>query len=116
MKTGPDCANLPQTPAAPEVVITIEGSDARLNWDSVTVSIYGCPITVTGYLVFYSEEFNGPYWYHGFTTDTTYVHVRAAQFASGMFYEVVAYVGPLALLTGLPPEAIREEVLGVLGR
>ncbi|MFH1011428.1 MAG: hypothetical protein V1784_09385 [bacterium] len=98
------------TPDSPQVVITIEGNDARLNWDSVTVSIYGCPTTVNGYLVFYSPTVGGPYYYHGFTTDTTYVHVRAAQFAGGMFYEVVAYVGPLTLLTGLPHEATREEV------
>ncbi|MBM3324252.1 MAG: hypothetical protein FJY66_01140 [Calditrichaeota bacterium] len=104
------------TPDSPQVVIITEGIDARLRWYPITQSIGDCSVSITAYLVFYRPTMSEPYYYHGYTTDTTYVHAGVVQFAGGMFYEVVAYVGPLALLMEIPPDATREEVLGVLGR
>jgi len=53
------------TPAAPEVVITTEGEDARLTWAVVDSSLGGCDVTIERYLVFYAPSSNGPYYYHG---------------------------------------------------
>jgi len=106
-------------PDSPQVAITIDGNDAHLFWNRVTQSIGGCPIAVTHYLVFYSPTFAGPYYYHGYTADTTYVHLGVVRYASGQFYDVMATTAPLPLLQALPSgEAMltREEVLGVLGR
>jgi hypothetical protein len=101
------------TLAAPQVVIATEGIDARLLWNPVTQSIAGCLVSAV-YLVFYCPTMGESYYFHGYTTDTTYVHAGVVQFAGGMFYEVVAYVGPLELLEGIPPDATREEVFGRL--
>jgi hypothetical protein len=95
------------TPEAPQITITLEGNDVRLSWNPITESIYGCPITASGYLIFFAEESGGPYWYHGFTTDTTYVHVRAMQFTTDRFYEVYCYVGPLLRLESLSTNPLR---------
>jgi len=82
-------------------VIQTQGEDVHLAWHPITQSTGGCPVTVTGYEVFYSPTFGGPYYYHGFTSDTSYTHVRAVQFAGGMYYQVVAYTGSLTLLETL---------------
>jgi hypothetical protein len=105
-----------RTPDTVEVVISIEGGDARLSWDSVKVSIYGCPIDVTHYLVFDSPTYEGPYYYHGYSADTTYVHYGVAHYEYGMFYNVTATTAPLPLLQSLPTDAglTREKVLGML--
>ena len=84
-------------PEAPQVVISIIGNDAILNWNSIAETAEGCPLIVTGYLVFYAPTSDGEYYYHGFTSDTTYTHVRAAQFTETMFYQVVAYTGAVNL-------------------
>ena len=101
------------TPQVLAVMITIEGNNARLTWAPITESIYGCPVTVTAYLVFFSEEYAGPYWFHGLTTDTTYVHAWAVRYADGMFYDVIAITDPLSRLDNLVPGRAytREEVL-----
>ena len=103
------------TPIPPEVVITLEGNNARLIWNPVTESINGCSATPTGYLVFYSGDVSGPYWYHGFTSDTTYLHLRPVQFTSTMFYQIEAYSGPLSSLLSIltqarNPAITREEI------
>jgi len=105
-----------EPPDTPQVTLSIEGWDGVLRWDPITETAEGCPVTVTGYLVFYSDKFGGPFLYHGFTTDTSYVHVRVAQFASGMYYQVTAWSEPLSLLRQIPPEGAltREEVLEML--
>jgi len=107
------------TPDTPQVVINIEGNDAHLTWSPITESIFGCPVTVTAYLVFYSPSLSLPYYFHGLTTDTTYVHGYVVCYASGMFYEVIAVTDPLERLCflssppgGTPPT--REEVLHLL--
>ena len=111
-----DCYDFP--PATPELVILPEGGDVRLSWPPVTESLPGCPIDVDAYLVWYAPQVEGPYYFHGYTTDTTYVHTGVVQFADGMFYEVDAYVGELTLLAALPPEGklTRERVLQLLHR
>jgi hypothetical protein len=107
------------TPVPPEVVITLEGNNARLTWNQVHESINGCPTSPTGYLIFYSGNLAGPYWYHGFTSDTVYLHVRPVQFTSIMFYQVEAYSGPLSNLQTLIVQPrnsaiTREEILSRL--
>ncbi|MBU1984520.1 hypothetical protein KJ815_08930, partial [bacterium] len=97
------------TPAAPEVVISPEGIHARLSWESVTHAENGCPVTVTAYLVFYAEELDGPYLFHGYTTDTTYVHTGVLHFAAGMYYHVIATTEELPLLQLLPTEGVMTE-------
>jgi hypothetical protein len=98
------------TPAAPQVVISVAGQDARLNWPRITQSTGGCPISVTSYLVYYAPTSGGPYYYHGFTSDTTYVHPHVLQFAGGMYYQVVAFTGTLARLSSVPSGATVDEV------
>ncbi|KPL06582.1 hypothetical protein AMJ86_08035, partial [bacterium SM23_57] len=104
---------------APQVTITIEGNDVRLTWDPVTESINGCSVNVDAYLIFYSESHTLPYYYHGYTVDTTYVHLGVIRFATDMFYYVVSYIGPLSRCDALPakPSAVllgREEVFRLL--
>ncbi len=91
------------TPHAPETVIQPNGSNINLAWSPVTESVGGCPVTITGYLVFFSEVFDGPYWFHGGATDTTYVHPWVIPNAAGMFYHVIASTAPFGLLQQLPP-------------
>lgn len=103
-----------RVPAAPQVVIDIVGSDARLTWTGISGSVGGCPVSVTGYLVFYSPTAGGPFYYHGFTTATSYLHPRAVQFAGGMYYQVVAYTGALGRVQMLPPATPEARVMDLL--
>ena len=113
VKTGPEqCSSL--IPATPQVVITTVGEDAHLNWQPVTQSIGGCPITVTRYLVFYSPTSEGPYYYHGYTTGTSYVHLGVISYATGMFYQVRAFVGAPALVDAIERGTSLEEVMDKL--
>jgi hypothetical protein len=69
---------------------------------------------VTGYLVFYAPKAGGPFYYHGFTTDTNYTHVRVVHYNFGMYYQVVSTTEPLTLLQQLPVEATLEETMRLL--
>lgn len=107
------------TPATPIVTISIEGDDARLTWEPITESILGCSIDVAAYLVFYSPTVVGPYYFHGLTADTTYVHNWVVPFASGMFYEALAYTGELDGLDMILDSGrtlTHEEVIALLNR
>lgn len=102
------------TPATPQVVIDVSGEDAVLHWDPVTQSVGGCPVAVTRYLVFYSPTSNGPFYYHGWTADTTYTHDGVITYASGMFYEVIAMAGSVEvsrLVRGMTREEVEESIL-----
>ena len=93
-----------EPPAAPENVnIEIIGNDAVITWDSVDSTIYGNPIIVDYYLIFYSEipYQDSLFFFHGFTADTTYTHYSVTQFADNMFYHIVAYVGNIERLNEL---------------
>lgn len=90
------------TPAAPSVIIQPQGIHARLAWNPVTHSTGGCPVGVTAYLVFYSEMHGGPFFFHGFTTDTSYVHTGVLHFAPAMYYQVIATTAALPALRALP--------------
>ncbi|HEY3295203.1 MAG TPA: hypothetical protein VGL38_07180 [bacterium] len=78
------------TPASPNVVISIQGDDARLIWNPVRLSSGGCPTSVPGYLVYYSPDNNGAYRLLSFTPDTSYVHTGVLISEGGLFYQVVA--------------------------
>jgi hypothetical protein len=111
VKTGRDCYN---PPVSPQVVVIAEGIDAHLYWSPVTENTFGCPITVTRYLVYYAPTFVGPYYYHGYTTDTTYTHLGVIAHAGGMFYQVSAYIGSGALVEHIPRDTRREDVVRLL--
>ncbi|MBL0062809.1 MAG: hypothetical protein IPP40_15325 [bacterium] len=100
-------------PAAPEIVITIQNLDAVLTWSPIDTTLEGCPIAPSRYLVYYSENTNGPFFYHGSTTDTTYRHVEVVRFAADMYYQVETFVGPVALVSALPDGGAltRDEVM-----
>lgn len=79
-----------RTPESPEIVLSTVGNNSVLRWDPVTQSIGHCDIDPPVYLVFFSENPDGPFWFHGGTMDTSYTHVLAVQYASEMFYHVYA--------------------------
>lgn len=84
------------TPApVADLTIVSLGGDATLYWSLVDTTTYGSPLIVDAYLVFFAESTNGPFWFHGLTTDTFYVHSHALQFASEMYYHVSAFVGEI---------------------
>ncbi len=70
--------------------------------DPISESVGGCAVNVNRYLVFFSEQSGGPFWYHGFTADTSYRHSGVILYASAMFYRVVALANAPALLEFLP--------------
>ncbi|MBL7192058.1 hypothetical protein ISS30_10210 [bacterium] len=80
--------------------LTIESiyPNAVLNWSPVTASIYGSPIIVNCYLIFFSEEAGGPFYFLDVSFDTTYTHDYVVQFSPSMFYNVEAYIGEIGLL------------------
>ncbi|MFZ5434337.1 MAG: hypothetical protein ACOZB3_11280 [Calditrichota bacterium] len=90
------------TPAAPNVSISAVGSDIWLSWPPIMQSIGECSVVVTAYLICNSEELNGPYVYHGFTTDTHYVHSGVSQYLDRMYYRVIATSVPISLFQSLP--------------
>ncbi|MBC8488345.1 MAG: hypothetical protein H8D45_20150 [Bacteroidetes bacterium] len=89
------------TPGPVSVSIIHDDPDIELTWLPVDTSIYGNPITVDYYLIFYSELPYNPdslYFFHGYTADTTYTHFGVAQFSEHMFYQVTAYIGDIGVL------------------
>ena len=99
--------------------LTIESTfpDAVLTWDEVTTSIYGSPITVYYYLIFFVESLDHPFNFLAYTTDTTYIHQGVVQFSPSMFYFVEAYIGEIGVLDSLIPSGdsiSREELLSIL--
>ncbi|MCK4654628.1 MAG: PKD domain-containing protein [Candidatus Cloacimonetes bacterium] len=89
--------NDPPAPPA-NVQINISGNDAIITWAEVDTTIYGDPINVNAYLVYYCGSPDSVYYFHGLTTDTIYTHNYVAQFSNNMFYLVTSYVGSLDLL------------------
>jgi len=102
------------TPAAPEVVITTLGLDAHLSWSVVDTSVGGCAVSDLWYAVFYSPTSGGPFYYHGWTPNTTYTHVGVVNFSATQFYQVVAVEGPVAVAGGLVKGMEMGEVLDAL--
>ena len=108
-----------RTPETPEIVITTQDEDVHLHWDLFTESVGGCSIAVDRYLIFFSEEYEGPYWYHGCTSDTTYTHICAVTYTDNMFYHMQAIKAPPEVLVVLPDPMdgkryTEEQVLGIL--
>ncbi|MDD5088448.1 MAG: fibronectin type III domain-containing protein, partial [bacterium] len=99
--------------ATPELLIIAQGQNAVLTWGAIDETTNGCPAMTSGYLVFYSPEAAGPYYYHGFTTDTSYVHTRVIQFAEGMNYQIVAYAGPLARIANIERGTPMDELISL---
>jgi hypothetical protein len=93
-----------RTPASPRITIQASsGGDAELSWNRISESINGCPINVTGYLVFYSPSAAGPFYYHGYTRDASYLHTRVMHYNFGMYYQVMATTDPAVVLDMLLP-------------
>lgn len=101
-----------------DLIIDPQGANVVIAWSSVDTSICGTPIEVDYYLVYYSDYADGPFFYHGYTADTSYTHLGAVQFAAAMNYEVTAYVGSIGILKGaldeLGPNPRREVLLNHL--
>ncbi len=102
------------TPAPPELVVTSLDEDAHLYWAPVDTSIAGCLLTTERYLVFYSPNSTGTFYYHGWTADTHYVHTGVVTYADAQFYRVVAVDLPSLLLdeiaVGLEMDAAMDAV------
>jgi len=103
VKTEPDpCFS--STPTAPaDVAIINEGIDIRLLWSPVTLNVNNCPLdNIYTYLIWHSSEDNGDFEFHGFTSDTVYVHTGVSAFETKQFYEIQAYNGSPLLLSQIP--------------
>ena len=85
-----------------DLTITVDGSDAILNWSPVTHTVGGTPITPDAYLIFYTDTsvFNYAHYQYLWRTlgDTTFTHPGVAFHANSMFYYVIAYLGDLRFL------------------
>jgi predicted outer membrane repeat protein len=89
--TGKGTHNTPAIPA--NLGISWNGTSIVLSWDPVISDSNGYAFTPAGYIVLISENpdtTNHEFYYHGFTTSTTYTHWYVAQFANRMFYQVLA--------------------------
>ena len=92
-------------PASPtDLQIDIAGDDAVISWTAVDTTIFGDPINVDAYLVYYCGSADSVYYFLGLTTNTTYTHQYVAQFSDNMFYQVSAYVGELRILQSVITE------------
>lgn len=82
------------TPATTEVVISVEGNDARLTWRPVTESVAGCPIAIDEYRVYSSVALEGHFTRLATVegSDTTWVHTDAFLQDSVRFYYVCSDV------------------------
>jgi parallel beta-helix repeat protein len=101
------------------LTIQIDYPHAILNWDRVTQTVYGTPVSIDYYLVYYEGEYNEEFNFLAVAMDTTYSHEYVAQFASSMFYFVEAYVGGLEGLDQLLASALgmtRAQVHELLSR
>ena len=88
-------------PASPTTVqIQASGDNAIINWSAVDTTFTGYPSDISSYLVYYSEipDQDSLFFFHGFTSDTTYIHSGVVKFSNNMFYRVTSYVGDLKSL------------------
>ena len=102
------------TPTTPELVVSSRLEDIRLDWAVVDSSIGGCAVSVNRYLVFYSEYTEGPFFFHGWTPDTTYLHTGVVTYAEAQFYRVVGVDLSPTLLADLEPGTEMTELLAGL--
>ncbi|NLK50540.1 MAG: choice-of-anchor D domain-containing protein [Candidatus Cloacimonetes bacterium] len=73
--------------------VTVLEYDAHLIWEPVTTTIYDTPIEPDGYIVLYNEtpyEDEHFYYFHSFTTETSFIHHHVAEYRTQMFYRIVA--------------------------
>ncbi|MBL7190447.1 choice-of-anchor D domain-containing protein, partial [bacterium] len=97
-----------------DLTVGIEGINAVLNWSPVDTSIFGNPIVVDLYLIFFETDPYSDYEFLAGVTGTTYTHELVVQFSPAMFYYVEAYIGDIGILdeiisSGAPIS--REELL-----
>ncbi len=78
--------------------VNVSGNDAVITWAKIDTTIYGDPVKVDAYFVYYCGSVDSVYYFHGYTADTTYTHQYVAQVSDKMFYQVTSYVGSLDLL------------------
>ncbi|MFZ5434336.1 MAG: hypothetical protein ACOZB3_11275 [Calditrichota bacterium] len=96
------------TPNAPAISIAAEENHVRLSWRT-PLSRFGCQLVSPVYLVFTAQEPLGPYWFHNFTPDTTYLHTGVLQFVGRMYYRVIATTASLETLYQLPCAGVLTE-------
>jgi hypothetical protein len=102
-------------PSEPEfeglhVVIHVTRGNAILNWNPVRLTHRGA----ARYLIFWAAESDGPYFYRGWTYETTYTDAGIVDAANAMFYQVVAATGHLNL-TKLERGMQMDDVMRRLG-
>ncbi|MBW6513259.1 MAG: hypothetical protein K0B87_00665 [Candidatus Syntrophosphaera sp.] len=73
--------------------ISISGSNAILNWDPVTLTVYGQTVTPDEYIIYYTadDEILGPYTEVGRTSGTSFTHMFVAAAEPRVFYRVSAW-------------------------
>jgi len=103
----------PDPPPVSDLTIQVIDDDAHLSWTRVQCG--------EAYLVHFAEDTDGPFWYLGISTDSTFVHPTVAFFASDMFYFVEAYCGAIPELTELtanyePGTLSRKQLFQMLNR
>lgn len=90
-------------PSVSDMVISIENDyDAHLAWSPVRDAYADCEFEWNSYLVYFAENSDGPFWFHGFTPDTTYTHAWVVPNADHMYYMLDFWGGPTALLDQMP--------------
>ncbi|MBI5058238.1 hypothetical protein HZB60_00485 [candidate division KSB1 bacterium] len=109
-----DCTPFPPLP--PEIVVLPNGMDAEIHWSPAQTGHPACPAVVDAYLVWYSPQVEGPFYFHGYTSDTTYAHHGVIRFASNMFYQVEAYSGSMSAVLRIEVDTPRETAIALLGR
>ena len=102
------------TPLAPAAVICAEGSSVRLSWSRIRSTEADCPVAMTGYEIYGAPGIDGPFTFLAFTTDSTWLHLRAAQFARMTYYKIIGYSGDLSAMNCVREGMKREDVERVL--
>lgn len=89
-------------PDTPIPALTYSGYNALLSWDEVTTTVAGTAIDIDYYLVFNSLSPNGPFLLHGYTMDTSYIHLGVLLVNQQQFYSIVAVWDPEFDARGFP--------------
>ncbi len=114
--------NTPYQPMMPtQLTVTTSGINADLAWNQVTHDIYGGPVAVTNYIIYYRSNLTNTWQYLNYTTGvdaTTYTHTGVVRFSPAMYYRVTAITGGASssdCLRTIPVGTSEMEVQRILG-
>lgn len=108
---------IPRAPTGLRIATDAAGT-MHLDWDPVTETVFGTPLAPDAYLLFNATEGDAPFADYVFLVavpGTSYDHQLAGQFATRMFYRVLAFSGSVGGLEGLAPGTPAADVLARLG-